>query len=94
MISNDPTPTAKVFRKAMNPVHPRSVRSGVVEQSIREQLTENKVTLVRQWVHVCETNETAPATLSQWGGGDEGTLPEWLRGRGLTRPPRVYNNTL
>jgi len=67
MISNDPTPMAKVFRKATNPIHPRSVTSGVVEQSIRKQLTQNKVALIRQCMHICETNETAPATLSQWG---------------------------
>ena len=28
MISSDPTPVAKVFRKVMNPIHTRSVSSG------------------------------------------------------------------
>ena len=65
MISNDPTPMAKVFRKAMNPIHPWSVTSGVAEQCIRKRLTQNKVALIRQWMHVCETNETATAILSQ-----------------------------
>jgi len=61
---------------------------GVVEESVRKRLTQNKVALIRQWVHVCETNETAPATLSQWrGGGDGETLPEWLREKGSMRPP-------
>jgi len=78
MISNDPTPTAKVFKKAMSPIHPRSVTSGIMKESIREQLTQNKVTLIRQWMHVCETNETTPATLSQYGGkmGDPARVVE------------------
>jgi hypothetical protein len=91
MTSSDPKPMAKVFRKVINPVHPQLVSSGVARGGMGKAHTENKIALIRQWMHVCRTNETAPATLSRWG--DVETLPEWLR-EGHDETPGVYNNTL
>jgi len=86
MISNDPTPIAKVFRKVTNPVHPWSVSLGASEWKDGRRHTQNKITLVRQWMHVYKTNERG--TCDSIAVGDEETLPEWLGGKGIGATPQ------
>lgn len=95
IISDDPTPRAKVFRKVTNPV-----RLPVISPSLREAgrrigkgHTQSKVAPVRQWMHAYKLMKGHLRLYR--GGGDGGTLPEWLKGKGYGWDGHwVYNNTV
>ena len=94
MISNDPTPMAKVFRKVMNPIHSPTVSLSLRE---RREVAESNIPRIRlHWyANGCMFKKRMKGHLRLYRGeGDGETLPEWLRGKGDGETPKVYNNTL